>query len=604
MPTRGRVLGIVCLLSACGAKAPRDDGQPRHADVPVASAREPEASRPVVSGRLRAHDGGALRASHYSVQRYGSTKAVSQGSLTPEGTFEVEVDPGLYVVSFSAVDHAQTFRVVLVETDLRVAGNLGTYKRAEPGTTISIVGAFLDTASKPVGSLPTTATRTDDGRHRVELGEPPKTAVRIRYQLQIDDSRTANAPGAPSYEYDGGGDFWSIAEIPTDRTLLLDMRELPPAGQRASLEWEGESATTLAVRDHVARWDVEVDRLVATMPVKDGRIHVATKEFLAAMAALVKSTRAEIEAESDEQSKTLLRALHFLTFAQRIEPKARGEEFRWFFDHVPVDDPRLALAGGMGINTFFLVDDADRELSAAAEAWLDRFAKEQPEPGLAIDALNILLHRADSRGDTTRVKELYERAGEPRYRDMFQRELIARAYDPARVMQRGKPLPDFDFVALGSPSKRVTKAERAGRLYLVEFWATWCGPCIADMPLLHETYAAVNAAKKGKGKGMKALQQLRPVAEPDVEFLFISFDATAKDVEKFRRDSWSMPWTHAFVGQAEQTAVMKQFGFSGVPTAVLVDSSGTIIEYGESLRGRKLRATLEKALGRAAIASR
>jgi thiol-disulfide isomerase/thioredoxin len=209
------------------------------------------------------------------------------------------------------------------------------------------------------------------------------------------------------------------------------------------------------------------------------------------------------------------------------------------------------------------------------------------------------MHYAAERAEEARVSELYELASARRLSRTYPGRMLARMYDPARVMQRGKPLPDFDFAALGEPKRRITKGDRLGKLYLVEFWATWCGPCVAEMPKLHETYAAINGARHGKGKGDKALRKLRAVDEPRVEFLFVSLDGAADDVVRFRGSYWSMPWTHAFVGGGLDAVLLEKFGFSGVPTAILVDERGNILEYGSSLRNEKLLPTLERALAAA-----
>ena len=62
----------------------------------------------------------------------------------------------------------------------------------------------------------------------------------------------------------------------------------------------------------------------------------------------------------------------------------------------------------------------------------------------------------------------------------------------------GEPAPDFRLNILDGPGKtrRVTKADLAGKVVLLDFWATWCGPCMAEMPDIQKLIASY--AKAGK----------------------------------------------------------------------------------------------------------
>nr|WP_263429448.1 TlpA disulfide reductase family protein [Nannocystis pusilla] len=177
---------------------------------------------------------------------------------------------------------------------------------------------------------------------------------------------------------------------------------------------------------------------------------------------------------------------------------------------------------------------------------------------------------------------------------MHTAKTLAQRFDPGRILQRGKPFPGFEFPALAAGGRPITQAEREGKLYLVEFWATWCAPCVGEMPYLHATYAKVNGA--GPGEGKDGLRRLGPVERPKIEFVSVSLDESPDDAQAFREAHWSMPWTHAFVGRAGEKEAMERYGFAGVPTAVLVDGAGTIVEVGRALRGERLLPTLERAL--------
>jgi len=109
-----------------------------------------------------------------------------------------------------------------------------------------------------------------------------------------------------------------------------------------------------------------------------------------------------------------------------------------------------------------------------------------------------------------------------------------------------------------------------GKVVVIDFWATWCGPCRDDVPNMKTFYGMY------KDKG--------------VEIVGISVDATKEDVEKFVKRN-GMTWIQTFDGREGPTAA--RFGVKGFPTLFVVKKDGTILSIDAHAT---LRDTVEKAL--------
>jgi thiol-disulfide isomerase/thioredoxin len=146
-------------------------------------------------------------------------------------------------------------------------------------------------------------------------------------------------------------------------------------------------------------------------------------------------------------------------------------------------------------------------------------------------------------------------------------------FDPDRPMAPGKPLPDFHVTALGA-KRTFSPASLRGKLYLIEVWGPWCGPCVAEMPNIHAAFEKYG--KSGKRK---------------LHILSIALDTTPDALAKFRTPARPMPWEHALATDGEKAALRPVFG-SGVPAYTLVDERGNIVATSSELRGPGLDRVL------------
>jgi len=114
----------------------------------------------------------------------------------------------------------------------------------------------------------------------------------------------------------------------------------------------------------------------------------------------------------------------------------------------------------------------------------------------------------------------------------------------------------------------------AGKVVLVDFWATWCGPCVQEIP--------------------NVLQQYEKYHDQGFEVVGISLDQDRSALEKFIVDQ-KVPWPILFEeseGSGWQHPLATFYGISGIPTVILIGRDGNVITL--NARGEQLGQELAK----------
>jgi thiol-disulfide isomerase/thioredoxin len=117
-----------------------------------------------------------------------------------------------------------------------------------------------------------------------------------------------------------------------------------------------------------------------------------------------------------------------------------------------------------------------------------------------------------------------------------------------------------------------------GKVVLVDFWATWCGPCRAEVPNVLKLYQAYH------GKGF--------------DVVGISLDDKPEDAQTYIQQT-GIPWVTLFNQDPAQRGwehpLATYYGITGIPRAILVDQAGNVVSM--MARGKNLEIELRKLLG-------
>jgi thiol-disulfide isomerase/thioredoxin len=136
----------------------------------------------------------------------------------------------------------------------------------------------------------------------------------------------------------------------------------------------------------------------------------------------------------------------------------------------------------------------------------------------------------------------------------------------------GEAAPDFSLPDLDGRVRSLA-AER-GRIVLVDFWASWCAPCVEELACLD------------------ALGRRHP---EDVRLLAVTIDRDAETARKFLRDR--LPTADATVLHDGASAVLAEYGADGLPALYLVDRGGEIRALHDGAGGcREIEAELAELL--------
>lgn len=134
---------------------------------------------------------------------------------------------------------------------------------------------------------------------------------------------------------------------------------------------------------------------------------------------------------------------------------------------------------------------------------------------------------------------------------------------------------DFTMTSMDGTEQSVSELAARHQLTIIDFWASWCGPCRQEMPRLVRLYKAY----KDKGLGIigVSLDEERGAWEAAVS-------------------SMDMQWPQLSDLQGWDNAAAVKYGVQGIPYTIVVDSEGNVVAKG--LRGNHLARFVEQRLGK------
>lgn len=197
--------------------------------------------------------------------------------------------------------------------------------------------------------------------------------------------------------------------------------------------------------------------------------------------------------------------------------------------------------------------------------YLEQYVLEQPDPYSTAGLVFETLGRARRAGNQERIMRYLSFINE-HIVDSRWGERSLSEFAPDRSIQPGEQIPSFTFPSLDGTGA-ITSKEMAGQLYLLDFWATWCSPCVAERDELADLYNTYR--------------------EAGFQIVSVSFDFEPSDIDLQR---WPMPWLHGYMkpGEPETIAVSETFGLGALPKLILVGRDGRVIVGGTEVRPKEV----------------
>ncbi len=218
-----------------------------------------------------------------------------------------------------------------------------------------------------------------------------------------------------------------------------------------------------------------------------------------------------------------------------------------------------------------LDDDAEEEAEEIYEELTDNIKdlsleaiKKNPDNYIARAALMNVIYDLDLdelKGIVSKSKFLGEDESVAR---------ILRCKEAEIATAEGKPFVDFGGKTPVGDSVRLSDFVGKGKWVLADFWASWCGPCMREIPNIKKTHETLSGDK---------FTVLGVAVWDD--------DNTASGATMVEKE---MTWPQIFVG--EDNTPTDVYGITGIPTMILFAPDGTICKRGDSLRGEKMMETV------------
>ena len=578
---------LVLSLTRCGASnAKRSASAAARASNPTACVLEG-----TISSARRAT---SIAIGHVTLEALSnptddSTPALRQVSVAELGAFRLDVQGlrGFFELTISAPDHQPERAVLYLDPEQRpltIRATLAPYAiRATPEP--ALIGSFNDFALEQ-GTIP--MTRAVDGAYH---GEIVTDDPGIEYQIvglvqplflknQGAQDYGVNAPGSASMVLAPDGHYRSKETSREGRLeVTLVIPESDPDAQGALLVYPEESASARFVQFERAQSqaiDAYLDAyqaLLATDP------NVETIDGFNKNYARAPLSRALSHFLASSPS-THLRNAAYLSYLHHVGGRLDSIDATFLDASIVAqtikDISPLDPIWSTSRNALFSLTWSHLiQPITGVDEYLDEYQRAHADETIKAELLGYRLDVASYGGHDDQAQRLYQTLITA-YPDTDSARRARKNFSSDKAVWPGKPVPSFAFVGLDGET--YSKEKLLGRPYLIDFWGTWCAPCLHEMPLLHELYETY------KDGGFTIVSV---ACEPDDDSMF----------HRFREKRWSMPWIHHVIqdcSASDDHPLLTTFEVTSFPAPVLVDAAGLVVAVRADAMGEDLREEVRR----------